>query len=135
MGILVFGGLPLVSRRNAHMRAGFFDNVFRGRTVAVRESVVTAASALACGAWTWLLARQAAEMQASGELLGTVPLKVGILVWGMTGLAAVSTALLLMHLPHAWAGQSREQINPPLDIAAEHTSAEPVAGAPTERPR
>jgi TRAP-type C4-dicarboxylate transport system permease small subunit len=135
MGILVFGGLPQVSRRNAHMRAGFFDNAFRGRAIAVRESVVTAASALACGAWAWQLARQAAELQASGELLGMVPLKVGVLVWGMAGFAAISAVLLLTHLSRAWVGQSGDRLAALSENTPGHTLSAPVVGAPKDIPR
>lgn len=105
MGVLIFGGLPLVSRRNAHLRAGFFDNLFAGRALAVRETLVTAASALACGAWAFQLGRQAMDLHGSGEILGMLPVKVGLLVWGMAALAGLSALLMAMHLPHAWVGR------------------------------
>lgn len=112
MGVLIFGGLPLVSRRNAHLRAGFFDSVFSGRALAVRETSVTAASALACGAWAWQLGRQAMDLQSSGEILGMLPVKVGYLVWAMAALSAASALLLAMHLPQAWTGRSDAAMEP-----------------------
>jgi TRAP-type C4-dicarboxylate transport system permease small subunit len=130
MGVLIFGGLPLVSRRNAHLRAGFFDTLFTGRALALRETGVTAASAFASAVWAWQLGRQARELHASGEILGMVPLKVGVLVWGMAGLAAVSTLLLLAHLPRAWRGQVGARAgSPPDDGGAAAAGASASAAA------
>lgn len=112
MGVLIFGGLPLVSRRNAHLRAGFFDGVFAGRALALRETLVTAASALACGAWAWQLGRQAMDLHGAGEILGMLPLKVGVLVWVMAALSAVSALLLALHLPSAWVGRADSAMEP-----------------------
>lgn len=104
MGVLIFGGLPLVSRRNAHLRAGFFDTLFAGRAAAMRETLVTVLAAVASAAWTWQLARQAADLTGTGEILGMLTMPVGWLVWLMAALSVASTVLLVANVPQAWRG-------------------------------
>jgi TRAP-type transport system small permease protein len=91
--VLIFSGLPLVSRADEHVTMDFIDRVLgsRGRRFVVRAVHVAAAGAMATMAWlVWLKAGKIAEYGDTTDVLKVV---LAPFVYFMAGMLALTAAI------------------------------------------
>jgi TRAP-type C4-dicarboxylate transport system permease small subunit len=116
MAVLIFAGLPLVSRKNEHVTIDAFDRFFpaglrRGLHVVIH--LVCAATLVGMG---WLLYRKAVGFAEIGDVTQTLKLPIAPFVYLM---AALTLATAVVHMAAAFG-------DPPEDAAAADSGAAPL---------
>lgn len=99
MGILVFGGLPLVTAREQHISISLIDPLLRGRARPLQRALVSATSAAVVGFIAGRLYVRGRELAAYRDTSSYLNVPLAPLAYFMSVMAAL-TALVLVLL--AW---------------------------------
>ncbi len=94
MGLLIFAGLPLITARDEHLRAGLLDHLFSGRFNSLRQPLIDLFSLGAMAALTWRLWADMGQKHRSGELLPVIDIPIWTLIVFMVAMASIATAVL-----------------------------------------
>lgn len=107
MGILIFSGLPLVTRARSHITVSLFDSVFaRNKTVAaVKSGLVYMISGSILLFVAYCLSQQAINMQKWGTTSVFLQLPTYPVIWLMVGMTSLSAMIFLLFSAQAFAGQ------------------------------
>jgi TRAP-type transport system small permease protein len=105
MAVLIFCGLPLVSRRGGHVAIDTFERLFPGFVQGPLQRLVDLLCAAALGGMAWLLAGRAARFAAFGDVTQTLKIGIAPFVYLM---AALTLATALVHLAAAFTGRPGE---------------------------
>ena len=94
MAVLVAAGMPLVTARDEHLRAGMLDHLFSERFNRLCQPVIDLFSLLAMGVLAWRLFVETQSKLDSGETLAVVNVPVWIPVAVFCAAAAASALLI-----------------------------------------
>lgn len=94
LAVMIFIGLPLVTARNEHLRAGLIDHLFSDRFNRLRQPLIDFISFAALAGLSWRLWIQAAANRANGEVLSVIELPLWILVYLMAACASIATVIV-----------------------------------------
>ena len=100
MAVLIFAGLPLVSRRNEHVTIDAFDRMIPEWLHRVLHRVVHLVCTLALVGMSWLLFRKAGSFAEVGDVTQTLKIPLAPFVYLM---AALTLATAAVHLVAAFA--------------------------------
>ncbi|MGE0799606.1 MAG: TRAP transporter small permease [Lautropia sp.] len=100
MAVLIFAGLPLVSRGHQHVTIDVLDGFFPAGWRRGFHVVVHLVCALALVGMAWLLARKAASFAAAGDVTQTLKFAIAPFVYLM---AALTLATAVVHLAYVFA--------------------------------
>lgn len=95
MAVLIFCGLPLVSRRGEHVAIDTFDPFLPRLLQRTLPVLMNLACAAMLGGVAWLLAGRAARFAEAGDLTQTLKIAIAPFVWLMAALTLVTA---LVHL-------------------------------------
>jgi TRAP-type C4-dicarboxylate transport system permease small subunit len=96
MALTIFTALPLVTRQRQHISVGLFDEMVKGKARRFKVATCDAVSCVALALLTWRLWLQAIEDLEGRNATLVLGLPHAPLVFSMTLLAAVATALMLV---------------------------------------
>ncbi|MGE0312964.1 MAG: TRAP transporter small permease [Lautropia sp.] len=99
MAVLIFAGLPLVSRRHEHVTIDAFDNVFPAAFRRVFRVLIHLVCAAALIGMAWLLQRKACSFAELGDVTQTLKFPIAPFVYGM---AALTLATAVVHIGYAF---------------------------------
>jgi TRAP-type C4-dicarboxylate transport system permease small subunit len=102
LGILVYGSLPLVTRRSEHITVDLFTGLMRGLVDRVARVFVCLASAAIVAVFAFQLYDQARMFLAYGDRSAFLKIPVGPLALYMSLMAAITTVVLLWQAAAAW---------------------------------
>lgn len=103
MAVLIFAGLPLVSRRHEHVTIDAFDGFFPAAFRRGFRVVIHLVCALTLIGMAWLLLRKAGNFAEIGDVTQTLKFPIAPFVYGM---AALTLATALVHLGYAFTRES-----------------------------
>jgi TRAP-type transport system small permease protein len=108
MGVLIFSGLPLVTRARSHITVSLFDAVFaRNATVqALKSGLVHLISSGILFFVATCLSRQAMNVQKWGSTSVFLQLPIYPVIWLMVGMTALSATICLVFAAQALAGRA-----------------------------
>ena len=98
VAVIVFGALPAVTARGAHITTGLFEGGLRGGWARFRRASIDLLSALALGvlAWRlWVIAAGMAELKTFSPVLG---MPLAPLAYAMAGASTLATASMLLRV-------------------------------------
>jgi TRAP-type transport system small permease protein len=101
MAVLIFSGLPLVSRRGEHVAIDTFDRMLPRLLQRVLPPVVNLLCAAVLFGMAWLLAGRAARFANAGDVTQTLKIGIAPFVYLMAALTLVTA---LVHLAAAFTG-------------------------------
>ena len=96
MGVLVFAGLPVVSRANEHIGIGLLDAMFKGGADRVRVLFVNSFSAAALGFVAWRLGEHSVKLVRNGDVTAVLALPLAPIGFFMTAMTAAAAGALLV---------------------------------------
>lgn len=96
MALVIFGALPLVTRRREHVTVSLIENLVKGQGRRIKLVLCDAISAIALGMLTWRLSVQALEDLESGGSTIVLNLPHAPLNFILTAFAGLSTLIVLM---------------------------------------
>lgn len=102
MAVLIFCGLPLVSRRHEHVAIDSLERLIPEFLQRVLQRLVDLVCALALLGMAWLLAGRAARFASLGDVTQTLKISIAPFVYLM---AALTLATALVHLIAVFAGR------------------------------
>jgi TRAP-type C4-dicarboxylate transport system permease small subunit len=102
LGILVFGSLPLVTRRRAHITVDLFTGLMRGLLDRVARTFVCLASAAIVAVFAAQLYDQAAMFLSYGDRSVFLKIPLAPLAFYMSAMAAITALILLWQALEAW---------------------------------
>jgi TRAP-type C4-dicarboxylate transport system permease small subunit len=105
---LVFAGLPTVTRRGDHITVGLFDNAFRGRVRALRDTTISLIVVVAAGYLAWRLYLLGGRFSMFGDTTATVRIPLAPIAYAGAGAMALAALAALVRLVEAWMGASGE---------------------------
>ena len=99
MAVLIFAGLPLVSRRHEHVTIDAFDSLFPVRLRRGLHVVIHLVCAATLVGMAYLLQRKAGQFAEVGDVTQTLKFPIAPFVYGM---AALTLATAMVHLAYAF---------------------------------
>jgi TRAP-type C4-dicarboxylate transport system permease small subunit len=114
MAVLIFAGLPLVSRRHEHVTIDAFDGLFPASWRRGFHVVVQLICAVTLVGMAWLLARKAGTFVEAGDVTQTLKIAIAPFVYLM---AALTLATAVVHLAYVFA-------QPPAPVSAAETATD-----------
>jgi TRAP-type C4-dicarboxylate transport system permease small subunit len=106
MAVLIFAGLPLVSRKNEHVTIDAFDRFFPVSIRRVLHVVIHLVCAATLVGMAWLLYRKAGNFAEIGDITQTLKLPIAPFVYLMAGLTLATAAV---HVAAAFADPPPDQ--------------------------
>jgi TRAP-type C4-dicarboxylate transport system permease small subunit len=100
MAVLIFAGLPLVSRKNEHVTIDAFDRFFPAAVRRVLHVLIHLVCAATLVGMAWLLYRKAGNFAEIGDITQTLKFPIAPFVYLM---AALTLATSAVHLAAAFA--------------------------------
>ena len=100
MAVLIFAGLPLVSRRHEHVTIDAFDPFFPAAMRRAMYAVNHLVCAAALVGMSWLLQRKAGQFAEIGDVTQTLKFAIAPFVYLMAGL---TLATAIVHAAYAFA--------------------------------
>jgi TRAP-type transport system small permease protein len=116
MAVLIFAGLPLVSRKNEHVTIDAFDRFFPAAVRRVLHVLIHLVCAATLVGMAWLLYRKAGNFAEIGDITQTLKFPIAPFVYLM---AALTLATSFVHVAAAFG-------RPPADQAAVGSGAAPL---------
>ena len=116
MAVLIFAGLPLVSRKNEHVTIDAFDHFFPGAVRRILHVLIHLVCAATLVGMAWLLYRKAGNFAEIGDITQTLKLPIAPFVYLM---AALTLATAFVHVAAAFG-------KPPADPSAIGSGAAPL---------
>jgi TRAP-type transport system small permease protein len=110
MAVLIFCGLPLVSRRGEHVAIDTLERHFPGLLQRLLQPSIDLLCAIALAGMAWLLAGRAARFASFGDVTQTLKIGIAPFVYLM---AALTLATALVHLIAAFAGREASDARAP----------------------
>ena len=95
MAVLIFAGLPLVSRKNEHVTIDAFDRFFPVSMRRVLHVIIHLVCAAALVGMAWLLYRKAASFAEIGDVTQTLKFPIAPFVYLMAGLTLATAGVHL----------------------------------------
>lgn len=102
LGILVYGSLPLVTRRSEHITVDLFTGMMSGLVDRLARAFVRLASAAIVAVFAYQLYDQAKMFLAYGDRSAFLKIPVGPLALYMCAMAAITAAVLLWQAVEAF---------------------------------
>ena len=102
--VLIFAGLPLVSRAGEHVTLDTLDPVFKDRGRAILDRLANLVSAVALVGVAWLMMRRAARIADSGDTSAQLQIPYWPAAYFMAALLVVTA---LIHLAYVFLGPPR----------------------------
>ena len=99
MAVLIFAGLPLVSRKNEHVTIDAFDRFFPGGVRRVLHVLIHLVCAATLVGMAWLLYRKAGNFAEIGDVTQTLKFPIAPFVYLM---AALTLATAVVHVAAAF---------------------------------
>jgi TRAP-type transport system small permease protein len=99
MAVLIFAGLPLVSRKNEHVTIDAFDRFFPGVVRRVLHLLIQLVCAATLVGMAWLLYRKAVSFAEIGDVTQTLKFPIAPFVYLM---AALTLATAFVHVAAAF---------------------------------
>ena len=93
MAVLIFAGLPLVSRRNEHVTIDAFDRFFAAAVRRALHVIIHLVCAAALVGMAWLLYRKAGGFAEVGDVTQTLKFPIAPFVYLMAGLTLVTAGV------------------------------------------
>jgi TRAP-type C4-dicarboxylate transport system permease small subunit len=106
MAVLIFAGLPLVSRKNEHVTIDAFDRFFAARVRAALHVVIHLVCAATLVGMGWLLYRKAGNFAEIGDITQTLKFPIAPFVYLM---AALTVATAVVHVAAAFSNPSPDE--------------------------
>ena len=106
MAVLIFAGLPLVSRKHEHVTIDAFDHFFPAAMRRVLYVIIHVICALALVGMAWLLYSKAASFAEIGDVTQTLKFPIAPFVYLMAALTLATAAV------HVAAALSDPPVNP-----------------------
>jgi TRAP-type transport system small permease protein len=116
MAVLIFAGLPLVSRKNEHVTIDVMDRIFPYGLRRLLHVLIHLVCAAALAGMAWLLYRKAGNFAEIGDITQTLKFPIAPFVYLM---AALTLATAFVHLAAAFG-------RPPSDQAGPDSGAAPL---------
>lgn len=116
MAVLIFAGLPLVSRKNEHVTIDAFDRFFPAGVRRVLHVIIHLVCAMTLVGMAWLLYRKAGNFAEIGDITQTLKFPIAPFVYLMAALTLVTAAV---HVASAFA-------DPPVDQIGTDSGAAPL---------
>ena len=116
MAVLIFAGLPLVSRKNEHVTIDAFDRFFPAGVRRVLHVLIHLVCAAVLVGMAWLLYRKAGSFAEIGDVTQTLKFPIAPFVYLMT---VLTLATAVVHLAAAFGP-------PPADSSATASGAAPL---------
>ena len=107
MAVLIFAGLPLVSRKNEHVTIDAFDRFFPPSVRRVLHVIIHFVCAMTLVGMAWLLYRKAGNFAEIGDITQTLKFPIAPFVYLM---AALTLATAVVHVASAFADPPADQI-------------------------
>jgi len=120
MAVLIFAGLPLVSRKNEHVTIDAFDRFFPAAVRKALHVVIHLVCAATLAGMGWLLYRKAGGFAEIGDVTQTLKFPIAPFVYLMAALTVVTG---LVHVAAAFADPPRDGV---LDPAGADSGAAPL---------
>jgi TRAP-type C4-dicarboxylate transport system permease small subunit len=102
MAVLIFSGLPLVSRRGEHVAIDTMERLFPRVMQRPLERLVDLLCAAVLGGMAWLLAERAARFASLGDVTQTLKITIAPFVYLM---AALTLATAVVHFVAVFVGR------------------------------
>jgi len=99
MAVLIFAGLPLVSRKNEHVTIDAFDRFFPGAVRRVLHGLIHLVCAATLVGMAWLLYRKAGSFAEIGDVTQTLKFPIAPFVYLM---ATLTLATAIVHVAAAF---------------------------------
>jgi len=116
MAVLIFAGLPLVSRHNEHVTIDAFDRFFSFAARRALHVLIHLVCAAALGGMAWLLWRKAAGFAEIGDVTQTLKFAIAPFVYLM---ALLTLATAVVHVAAAFG-------DPPVERAGTDSGVAPL---------
>lgn len=102
MGVLIFAGLPLISRRDGHIAVNLFDHLMSPSALRLRQSVMDLIVAASTGAIAWVLWEKAVQLSTYGDATAYLRLPISPVIRVMAVLAALTTVGMIAKAWASW---------------------------------
>lgn len=97
MALMVMAGLPIVTLREEHIKAGLFDQFFDGPIRRLHRPAIDAVCGIALAVFAWRLWLQAADFSRTGQVLDyTLQIPTAPIIYFVAAMATVATLLQLL---------------------------------------
>jgi TRAP-type C4-dicarboxylate transport system permease small subunit len=109
MAVLIFAGLPLVSRKNEHVTIDVMDRIFPAALRRTLHVLIHLVCAAALAGMAWLLYRKAGNFAEIGDITQTLKFPIAPFVYLM---AALTLATAFVHVTAAFGRPPSENAGP-----------------------
>jgi TRAP-type C4-dicarboxylate transport system permease small subunit len=93
MGIVIFGGLPLVTARRGQISVTLFDRYIPERALPLLDGAIAVFSTVVLGVFAWRIGAEAWYRGGFGDMTPYLHLPVAPFAWFMCAMAALSMVL------------------------------------------
>jgi len=105
MGLLVFGGLPLVTLHEEHVTISLLDGLIRGRAKRVQRAIVSQISAVLVAFIAWRLVIRGRELASYGDRSSYLGVPLAPVAYFMSVMAALTAGALVLLAWNHWRGR------------------------------
>lgn len=96
MGIVIFGGLPLVTARRSQITVTLFDRFIPERAVSIMDGLIALFSSVVLAVFAWRIGAEAAYRGGFGDMTPYLHLPIAPFAWFMCAMAAASMLIVLL---------------------------------------
>jgi TRAP-type C4-dicarboxylate transport system permease small subunit len=107
LGVIVFGVLPAVSRREDHVTVDLLDPVFPPRAGQIREAVLNLVCAVALAAVCWRVWFVGADQLEYGDATEFLRIPLGPVSWFISVLSGIAAAAMIWNAAEHLLGRDR----------------------------
>ena len=107
LGVIVFGVLPAVSRREDHVTVDLLDPLFSPRAARIREAILNLVCAVALSAVCWRVWFVGADQLEYGDATEFLRIPLGPVSWFIAILSGIAAAATLLNATEHLIGRDR----------------------------